>query len=54
MDVDHDILNKLKTRVQIARDIDKAQHQITKRNHETNWLKETAEALDVVLDSDEE
>ena len=38
--VDHDILNKLKARVQLARDIDKAQHQVTKRNHEENWMKE--------------
>jgi ATP-dependent RNA helicase DDX24/MAK5 len=54
IDIDHDILNKLKARVQLAREIDKAQHRISKHNHEKNWMKETAEALDVILDSDEE
>jgi ATP-dependent RNA helicase DDX24/MAK5 len=54
MNIDHDILNKLKARVQLARDIDRTQHQITKRNYESNWMKETAKALEIMLDSDEE
>ncbi|KAG9104867.1 ATP-dependent RNA helicase [Ceratobasidium sp. 370] len=54
MPVEHDILDKLKRRVQLARQIDAAQHKVKKDNHEKNWLKETAEALDLELDSDME
>ncbi|KAH7344801.1 P-loop containing nucleoside triphosphate hydrolase protein [Rhizoctonia solani] len=52
--VEHDILDRLKERVQIARQIDVAQHKVKKDNHENNWLKETAEALEIELDSDME
>ncbi|CAE6493815.1 unnamed protein product [Rhizoctonia solani] len=50
--VEHDILDRLKERVLIARQIDVAQHKVKKDNHENNWLKETAEALEIELDSD--
>lgn len=54
MPIHHDILDKLKKRVQLARQIDGAQHKVQKDNHEKNWLKETANALEVELDSDME
>ncbi|QRW19150.1 DEAD/DEAH box helicase [Rhizoctonia solani] len=50
--IEHDILDRLKHRVQLARQIDAAQHKVKKDNHEKNWLKETAEALEIELDSD--
>ena len=46
------MLDKLKTRVQLARKIENAQHKIKKVNHDRKWMKETAETLDVDLDSD--
>ncbi len=52
--VDHHILNKLKERVELAREIENAQHKLRKENHEQNWLQETADALGVVIDSDDE
>lgn len=50
--VDHDILDKLKARITVARRIDSAQHQIKKRNHERKWTLEAAEALGIDVDSD--
>ncbi|CAE6487667.1 unnamed protein product [Rhizoctonia solani] len=50
--IEHDILDRLKHRVQLARQIDAAQHKVKKDNHEKNWLKETAQALEIELDSD--
>jgi len=52
LSVDHDILSKLKERVALARQIDNAQHNVKKKNHERNWLIETAEALEIELDDD--
>ncbi|QRV76585.1 DEAD/DEAH box helicase [Ceratobasidium sp. AG-Ba] len=54
MPIEHDMLDRLKKRVQLARQIDAAQHKVKKDNHEKNWLKETAEALEIELDSDME
>ncbi|QRV91424.1 DEAD/DEAH box helicase [Ceratobasidium sp. AG-Ba] len=54
MPIEHDMLDRLKKRVQLARQIDTAQHKVKKDNHEKNWLKETAEALEIELDSDME
>ncbi|KAH8090622.1 P-loop containing nucleoside triphosphate hydrolase protein [Filobasidium floriforme] len=45
-------LPKLKERIRIAREIEKAQHQIKKENHDKSWLKEVAEAMDVDIDAD--
>jgi ATP-dependent RNA helicase DDX24/MAK5 len=45
-------LPKLKERIQIAKEIEKAQHQVKKTNHDRNWLKEVAEAMDVDIDPD--
>ncbi|KAG2143014.1 ATP-dependent RNA helicase [Suillus clintonianus] len=46
------LLDKLKNRILLARQIDSQQHKIKKQNHERNWLKETAEAMEIELDSD--
>ncbi|KAG8799847.1 ATP-dependent RNA helicase [Serendipita sp. 399] len=51
--VERDLLEDLRERVQLAREIDKIQHSTTKENHEKNWLKITAEALELDV-SDEE
>jgi ATP-dependent RNA helicase DDX24/MAK5 len=52
MSIELSLLDKLKARVQLARKIDSAQHKIKKDNHERNWMKETAEAMEIELDSD--
>jgi len=46
------MLDKLKARVQLARQIDVAQHKANKEKHEKNWLKEAADAMEIELDSD--
>lgn len=46
------LLDKLKARIQLARQIDSAQHKVKKENYEKKWLKETAEAMEIELDSD--
>ncbi|KAF5310717.1 hypothetical protein D9619_008153 [Psilocybe cf. subviscida] len=50
--VELSMLDKLKTRIQLARKIENAQHKIKKTNHDRNWMRETAETLGVELDSD--
>lgn len=52
MPVDLHMLDKLKARIQVARKIDNAQHKVQKQTHERNWLRETADAMEIELDSD--
>lgn len=52
MSIELGLLDKLKARIQLARQIDAAQHKIRKVKHDRRWLKETADALGVELDSD--
>ncbi|TFY71035.1 hypothetical protein EVG20_g1974 [Dentipellis fragilis] len=52
MAVDHHLLDKLKPRLQLAKQIDNAQHKTKKENHERNWLKATADAMDIELGTD--
>lgn len=52
MSVELYLLDKLKARIQLARQIDSAQHKVKKENYEKNWLKEAAEAMELELDSD--
>ena len=52
MPVDLNLLDKLKARVQLARKIDTTQHRVKKAKHESNWMKEAAEAMELALDSD--
>ncbi|KAJ7211287.1 ATP-dependent RNA helicase [Mycena pura] len=53
MDIELDLLDKLKERVQLARQIETTHHKVKKANHDRKWMKETAEALEVD-DSDED
>ncbi|KAG2059731.1 DEAD-domain-containing protein [Suillus hirtellus] len=46
------LVDKLKNRLLLARQIDSQQHKIKKQHHERNWLKETADAMEIELDSD--
>ncbi|KAG8880681.1 ATP-dependent RNA helicase [Tulasnella sp. 332] len=50
--MDLDIVDKLKHRVSLARRVDSASHKITKANHDRNWMKKTAEEMEVEVDSD--
>ncbi|KAJ6627886.1 P-loop containing nucleoside triphosphate hydrolase protein [Mycena sp. CBHHK59/15] len=52
MNIELNLLDKLKERVQLARQIETTHHKIKKVNHDRKWMKETAEALEVELDSD--
>ena len=52
MPIELDLLDKLKNRIQLAKKIDIAQHKVKKEKHEKNWLRETAEAMEIDLDSD--
>ncbi|KAM6503417.1 ATP-dependent RNA helicase [Amanita muscaria] len=52
MSIELSLLDKLKARVQLARQIDAVQHKVRKVNHDRRWMKETAEVLGVELDSD--
>ncbi|KAI0356068.1 DEAD-domain-containing protein [Trametes cingulata] len=52
MPVELYMLDKLKARIQLAREIDSVQHKVKKENHERNWLKEAADAMEIELDSD--
>lgn len=50
--VERDLLDRLKARVDLARQIDKTQHGVAKENYDKKWLKETAEAMEIELDED--
>lgn len=52
MEIELDLLDKLKERIKVARQIDQAQHKVKKDNYDRNWMKETAEAMELELDSD--
>lgn len=52
MTVEHHLLDKLKPRLQLAKQVENAQHKVKKEKHEKNWLKATAEAMDIDLDED--
>ncbi|KAJ2915512.1 hypothetical protein MD484_g4910, partial [Candolleomyces efflorescens] len=52
LEIEMSMVDKLKARVQLARQIENSQHKVKKTSHDRNWMKETAEALGVDLDSD--
>lgn len=52
MAIELSLLDKLKYRVQLARKIETSRHKVKKTNHERNWMRETAEAMEIELDSD--
>ncbi|KAK4058750.1 ATP-dependent RNA helicase [Microbotryomycetes sp. JL221] len=57
--VDFGVLDQLRNRVELAKKVDQAEHRVAKDAHDRNWLKKTAEAMDVelepgMLDSEDE
>ncbi|KAF5392731.1 hypothetical protein D9757_000998 [Collybiopsis confluens] len=52
MTIDLSILDKLKARVKLARQIETTQHKANKAKHEEKWLREAAEAMEIELDED--
>jgi ATP-dependent RNA helicase DDX24/MAK5 len=52
MSVEHHLLDKLKRRLRVAKEIDTTQHRANKVTHEKKWMRATADALDIELDSD--
>ena len=52
MPVELYMLDKLKARIQLAKQIDTAQHRVKKEKHERKWMREAADAMEVELDSD--
>jgi ATP-dependent RNA helicase DDX24/MAK5 len=52
LSIEAGFMPKLKERIRVAREIEKAQHEVKKQTHDRNWLKEAAEAMDVDLDPD--
>ncbi|THH32784.1 hypothetical protein EUX98_g1413 [Antrodiella citrinella] len=46
------LLDKIKARIQLAKQIDNAQHKIKRDNHEKHWLREAADAMELEIDSD--
>ena len=47
------LLEQLRRRIALAREVETANHKMKKKNHEKNWLKEAAEAMDIQMDTDE-
>jgi ATP-dependent RNA helicase DDX24/MAK5 len=52
MNIEHHFLDKLKSRIRVAKEIDTLQHRENKAKHEKKWMRATAEALDIDIDSD--
>jgi ATP-dependent RNA helicase DDX24/MAK5 len=52
MNIEHHFLDKLKSRIRVAKEIDTLQHRENKVKHEKKWMRATAEALDIDIDSD--
>lgn len=52
LEIEAGFLPKLKERIALAKEIEKAQHYVKKDNHDRNWLKEAAEAMDLDIDPD--
>lgn len=50
LQIESGFLPKLKERITLAKDIEKAQHLVKKENHDRNWLQEAAEAMDLDID----
>lgn len=52
MDVERTLLDGVKERVRLAREIDVAQHRLRKARHDRDWMRDAAKAMEVELDSD--
>ncbi|RUS18719.1 P-loop containing nucleoside triphosphate hydrolase protein [Endogone sp. FLAS-F59071] len=48
--VDHGIVSEMKKRVALAKKIDKEEHYLNKSTHDDDWMRKTAEAMDIELD----
>jgi len=48
--IESGFLPKLRERIALAREIEKAHHTDKKDKHDRNWLKEAAEAMDLDID----
>ncbi|CAG8605378.1 13268_t:CDS:10 [Rhizophagus irregularis] len=51
--VDRGILNSMKQRINLARQIDQDEHKMQKMNHDNDWLKKTAQEFEIDLDDEE-
>ncbi|KWU46439.1 P-loop containing nucleoside triphosphate hydrolase protein [Rhodotorula sp. JG-1b] len=51
---DFSILDQLKRRIDLAKQVDQAQHKLQKEAHDDKWLRETAEAMDIELEDDQD
>lgn len=49
---DFSILDQLKKRVDLAKEIDVAHHRATKAAHDDKWLRDAAEAMEIDLDDE--
>lgn len=50
---DFSILDQLKQRIELAKQVDQAHHKLQKQAHDDKWLREAAEAMEVDLDDDD-
>ncbi|KAK3813094.1 MAG: P-loop containing nucleoside triphosphate hydrolase protein [Benniella sp.] len=50
--VDHSVLAEMKKRVALAKKIDEQEHRIQKAAHQDDWMRKSAEAMDIILDDD--
>ena len=50
--VDYSVLDELKKRIELAKQVESSQHKATKEAHEDNWLRQAAEAMEIDVDSD--
>lgn len=48
--VDNNLLNSIKERVKVARDLDKCQLQVKRANTETGWIEKAAQEMDILVD----
>ncbi|KAH9994696.1 P-loop containing nucleoside triphosphate hydrolase protein [Russula vinacea] len=48
MNIEHHFLDKLKSRIRVAKEIDTLYHRESKAKHEKKWMRATAEALDMI------
>ncbi|KAM0792433.1 hypothetical protein ACM66B_005110 [Microbotryomycetes sp. NB124-2] len=48
--VDFGVLDQLKTRLELAKKIELAEHRAAKDAHEKNWLQKTAEAMEIDIE----
>ncbi|KAI8363577.1 P-loop containing nucleoside triphosphate hydrolase protein [Mortierella sp. GBAus27b] len=50
--VDRSVFPEMKKRVALAKKIDEQEHRIQKAAHQDDWMRKSAEAMDIILDED--